>query len=480
MELLSGSVRWNERPPVQTFEPEPYQVRGISHLIENPSAALFAGMGLGKTAMTLSAVSNHILAGEARAFLIVAPLRVCNLTWPNEIKKWEAFSWMRAVNLRTRAGWNSYLRRDAHIYLANYEMLPKLADKLFRPGQQARGDLAFDGIIWDELSKAKNPSSRRINAMRGFWNSVKFHWGLTGTPTPNGHLDLFAQIRLLDDGARLGRSFSNYQRTYFYTTDYQGYKWGIRPHDKELIEEKLADIVLVLRSSDYLDIPDVFIEDEEVPLPDSAKDIYKKLEKDLYLMLEEDEIEAMNAAVLTNKLLQVTSGAIYTTERSIVPLHDAKLKALKRVAKNANGPMMVCYMYKHEEERIKAAFPKAVLFSSAKNHRAQDEMAHKWNRGEIPMLVVSPQSVGHGLNMQDGGSEICWFSMTWSRELYDQMNARVARKGQQNVTRITRLICPGTMDEAVAEALKTKGDNQAHLLEALRNFKQALDNPLLQ
>ena len=455
------------------FVPEVYQDFAVQHLVENPRAALFMGLGLGKTACTLAAANALFEDLEIRSLLVVAPIRVCNLTWPNEVAKWDEFKWMRVANLRTPEGRQAYQERSAHVYTINYEALPRFCQVQLHKEQRKKGNFAFDLIVWDEISKAKNPSSVRVNSLRKYWSLVGRHWGLTGTPAPNSQLDLFAQIRLLDGGERLGKSYFQFRQTYFYALDYQEHSWGIKKSEKEKLEAKLADVVLVLKSSDWLDIPDTVVEDVEVALPEKVQAIYKEFKKELWILIEnKDEIEAVNAAVMVNKLLQVTSGAVYDKERNVVPLHDAKIKALKQVVKKAKGPLMVTYQYRHEQSRIKAAFPNAVLFSEATNHNQQDELAKKWNRGEIPLLVVSPQSVGHGLNLQEGGSEICWFTLPWSRELYDQMNARVARKGQTKTPIVYRLLCPNTMDDAVAESLKEKGDQQSALMDAIDNFRK--------
>ena len=455
------------------YNPEIYQDYGRGHLLENRHAALFAGMGLGKTAMVLDAANELFNDLAIRSVLVVAPIRVCNLTWPNEVAKWEQFKWMRVANLRTPEGRAAYHERSAHIYTTNYEALPALCHNLFSKELKRFKNLAFDVIVWDEISKAKNHSSVRVNAMRKFWENIERHWGLTGTPAPNSEMDLFAQIRLLDNGKRLGQSFHHFRSCYFCSFDLDGRKWGLRAAEKAKIEARVADIALVLKSSEWLDIPDTIVEDVEVTLPEKARGQYKQFAKELYMLIDEkDEVEAVNAAVLVNKLLQITSGAIYDADRKVIPLHDAKIKALKTVVARAEGPLIITYQYRHEAARIKEAFPDAVLFSDAKSHQQQDALAAKWNAGEIPLLVASPQSIGHGLNMQEGGWEICWFSLTWSRELYDQMNARVARKGQERVCCIYRLLCPETMDDAVAGALESKGAQQSALLDTIDNFRK--------
>lgn len=455
------------------FNAEIYQEFAIQHLLENRHAALFMGMGLGKTACTLAATNELLLDAAVRSIIVVAPIRVCNLTWPNEVEKWSPFSWMTVANLRTPEGMELYHNRAAQIYLINYEQLPKFEHRVLQTERKRFKSLAFDVVVWDEISKAKNPSSVRCNALRKHWDIVDRHWGLTGTPAPNSQMDLFAQIRLLDGGQRLGKSFWEFRRAYFYAMDRDEHVWGIRKTEKDKLEAKIADLALVLKSSDWLDIPDTVVEDIDVPMPAEVRKIYKEFAKELYLLINgTDELQAANAAVLVNKLLQVTSGAVYDPERKVIHLHDAKIKALASVMKRKQGPMMVTYQYQHERARIKEAFPDAVLFSDAKNHAQQDALAKKWNRGEIDLLVVSPMSVGHGLNMQEGGSEICWFTLPWSREIYDQMNARVARKGQTKTPIVYRLLSPETMDDAVAEALKGKGDQQSALLDTIDNFRK--------
>jgi len=468
------------------FVPEPYQELGIDFLTDESikAKALLAGMGLGKTAMTLGAADHLFKDGAMKGLLVVAPIRVINMTWPNELALWDEFNWMEYANLRTKEGQQKFRDGDAHIYAINYEMLPAFCQQ-FLDNKKAR-DLPFDTIVYDELSKAKNHASVRIKHVRRHWAKIERHWGLTGTPSPNSKLDLFAQYRLLDNGERLGGDYNKFRSQHFYAVDRDQTEWLVMKGQENVIESKLSDMTLVLRSADWLNIPDTEVINIDITLPPEARAQYKKLAKELILLIDHHEINAVNAAVLVNKLTQITSGAVYSAQQEIpqpdgsikiipsetVVLHDEKIKALKQIYKEQKGePLMVAYLYRHEEERLRKAFPDAVCFSDYKTAARQDAIAEAWNNKMIPMLIVSPQSAGHGLNLQHGGADICWFSPTWSRELYDQLNARVARKGQTNISRVFRLLATKTMDEAVAEALRQKGADQSALMDAIMNFK---------
>lgn len=442
----------------------PYQQTAFNHLLGHPRAALFMGLGLGKTSTTLAAVEASLLMGTVRAALVVAPLRVCNLTWPAEVEKW-GFG-LKVANLRTAAGWEALRKQSAQLYLINYEALPKLVEKYLKVAKYP----AFDCVVFDELTRAKNHASKRINQFRRYLDGIGTRWGLTGTPTPNSYLELFAQIRLLDDGQRLGKSFDQFRRGHFHATDYMEYDWEINAGAKEAIQKRIADIALTLRSSDFLDIPDMVEEDVEVLMPEDARKVYDFAEKEMLLRLAKDDLPIANAAVLAGKLLQMAGGAVYDDVRAINVLHEAKIKALGHEVKQP-GPLLVACNYIHERQRVKAAFPQTVDFAEAKTPSAQIALAQKWNAGQMPLLMADPRSIGHGLNLQDGGSRICWFSPTWSRELYDQMNARLFRRGQVNAVRVTRILCPGTIDDAVVETLQTRGDDQSALLAALKNLQ---------
>lgn len=416
------------------------------------------GMGLGKTATTLLAIADAILDFRSIGALVVAPLRVATMTWPWEVRKWDETAWLKVADLRTPEGQEAFLDASAHIYTINYESLHKLTALA-----KQRGSLPYDIEVWDEITMAKSHSSKRINRFRKETRRAPRRWGLTGTPTPNSLLDLFAQIRLLDNGERLGRAITRF-RSAFFEPDFMGYTYTIRPGAADIIHSKIADIALALRSEDWLDIPDVHIEDVAVPLGDHQK-AYDELKKELILEIDDEVVTAANAAVLVSKLLQFTSGVLYGEDGATASVHDAKLKALRKLV--TDDPLLVMVAYRHEMDRIREEFPEAQF---VEDHGP--ELFERWNRGEVPMLVAHPRSVGHGLNLQAGGNRMVWFTLTYSRECYEQGIARLARRGQLAETTVYRLICPGTIDEVVVEVLRDKKQGENRLLDALKMLKE--------
>lgn len=471
------------------FKPREHQQLGVNHLLANDEACLFAGMGLGKTATTLFALSQLILDGACKGALIVAPLRVSVLTWPDEVAKWSNFRFMKIVSLRTPEGIEAWKRGDACIYTINYEALFKpsydkntghLKKDTGILGQLLKGrsaeELPVDTVVWDELSLTKNPSSKRIRAFLRHRDKFKRHWGLTGTPVPNSYLDLFAQLRLIDGGKTFGNAMQPFKIQYFYPTDYNQYNWAVRPDCIGLIEEKLKHRCLTLRTQDWLDIPPGEEIDVPVALPASVKPLYKKLEKELILRINDGKIKAVNQAVLVGKLQQFLGGAVYAEdltgifdtpegEKHVVHVHDAKIKALRALWKReGHQPMLVATQFIHERQRILEAFPEAVEFST-------DKVAD-WNAGKIGLFVAHPASMKYGLNMQKGGSRTCWFTPTYSFEAYDQFNARVYRTGQTSESKFFRLLVSGTIDDAVIGTLDRKGETQDALLTTLKNIQK--------
>lgn len=432
------------------LELEPYQEQMRDYLLAHDRAFACVGVGLGKTASTLSAIHELFLDGAIRATLVVAPLRVAVLTWPNEIAKWDQFSWMRVEVLR---GQKPSGRAD--LYVINYEQLQNL------------DSLAFcDLVVFDEITRAKNPSSERIKHLRPLLGQHR-RWGLTGTPRPNSLLELFAQVRLLDDGKHLGKSFDLFKRTFFAPIDYNEYEWAPKPGAEGHVYKRIADITLTLRTSDYLNLPDAEVEDLEIPLPALARGIYKKLERDLLAQLMGKDIVAVNAAVLVNKLLQVTGGSVYSEDKEVLDVHPGKINLLKRLLVELKDEHVLVFTnYVHERERV----CKAIGGTDASTFSGDIEGA--WNQGDIKYLVADPCSLGHGLNLQGGGRTIVWFSPNYSRELYDQANGRLFRKGQTQAVKIYRLVCSATIDEVVLETLREKGEGQSAMLQILTNFQK--------
>jgi len=436
------------------FNPEPYQLVMRDHLLNNERAYANVGLGLGKTASTLSALNELFKDGAIRSALVVAPLRVARVTWPNEIQKWDTFKWMKTEILKGQKP-----SGKSHIYLLNYERLGQLKDLQF-----------CDVVVFDEITKAKNPTSKRIKALRPLLKHQR-RWGLTGTPRPNSLLEIFSQIRLLDDGTRLGTAFSSFRDRYFYPTDYMRYNWEPKAGSEGKVYAHIQDMTVTLRSSDYLDIPDTLLQDIDVPLPDTVRAAYDELEKQFILATNGGEVVARNAATLVGKLHQICGGTVYNDDKQVEELHDAKIKVLKKLVADIGEPVLVACNYIHERERVcrDLASLGAVDVSKFKG-----DIEKAWNSGAIPVLVADPRSIGHGLNMQAGGRTVVWYSPTWSRELYDQFNARVARKGQDKQPQIYRLISPGTIDEAIIETLREKGDAQHEMTRVMSNYRKLL------
>lgn len=457
------------------FTPAEPQKLIDTHLQQCEAALLFVGMGIGKSAACLYRLHDLLRSCESIGALVVAPMRVANLTWPNEVTDWEQFSWMRVANLRTEAGQRAFLNGRAHIYTVNYESLHILASLIERRGKR---DLPYDIEIWDELTKAKNPSSKRINKFRKLGRRAPRRWGLTGTPAPNSELDLFAQVRLIDDGQRLGRNFLEFKRKYFHGSEYSFAPWKPKEGTSATIEKAISDITLTLRSSEWLDIPDTVVEDIEIPFCDELKERYARLERELVIELRQDKIiNVANAAALVTKLLQFTSGHMYDDEKDAHPIHNLKVEALKKVTKEEKSPLLVIYQFKHEESRLKEQFPNVRFFKDCKRssveRTVQEEakLMAEWNEGKIPILAGHPGSIGHGLNLQYGCNAILFTSLTYNREHYEQVICRLARRGQTKITKVYRLMVPGTVDDAVAAALEAKAANEARLLRALQTLE---------
>lgn len=452
------------------FTPDEPQQIALDHLRSVNDALLFVGMGIGKTAVCLHRLNEMFRNGEAVSALIVAPLRVVNLTWPSEVKSWDQFSWMRVANLREPKGQRDFLEGRAHLYLINWDAMNLLVSLVQRRGKHG---VPFDVVIFDELTKAKNPGSKRVNHYRRQVPRVARQWGLTGTPIPNSWVDLFAQARLVDGGQRLGNNFLEFKKRYFYAPATPFKPWEPKHDTEDKLESKIADITVTLKSSDWLDIPDTVFEDVEIKFTPELETKYRRLEKELVLELRKDStstkmLNVANSAALVTKLLQFTSGYVYDEEREVHPVHNLKFDALARITEQEKHPILVATIFQHEQARIRSQFPQAKFFADAKTQKEQQSLIDSWNRGEVKMLVAHPASVGHGLNFQYGSHVMLWITLTYSRELYEQMIARLARRGQKQIIKVYRLMVGGTVDDAVAEALTTKAENESRLIAALQ------------
>lgn len=372
---------------------------------------------------------------------------------------------MKIANLRTESGQRDFLSARAHLYTCNYESLHLVTSLV----ERRKGKLPYDCICWDELTKAKSPSSKRVNHFRRKVPRPLRNYGLTGTPIPNSQLDLFAQVRLIDDGKRLGTNFLQFKREYFYAPSTMWAPWKPKADSPQKIEKAISDITVTLKSSDWLDIPDTVYEDVEITFPKELQEKYRTLEKELVIELRKDKtINIGSAAALVTKLLQFTSGEMYDDEKTHHPIHDLKFKALAEIIKKEKRPVFVSCAFQHEYARMKQHFPQSVFFNEAKSPAAQMDLLKAWNAKKIPILFAHPASVGHGLNLQFGSSILVFLSLTYNREWYDQIICRFARRGQTEVTKVYRLMVPSTVDDAVAEALANKQATEARLISALQ------------
>lgn len=442
------------------YEPHEYQRYAVEYIKSHPVAAVLLSMGLGKTSISLTAINDLLFDSfEIHKVLIIAPLRVASVTWSAEIEKWEHLKILKySVVVGTEAERLTALNAQADIYIINRENVQWLIEKSGIP-------FDFDMLVVDELSSFKNHQSKRFKALMKVRPKVKRAVGLTGTPSSNGLMDLFAEFKLLDMGARLGRFIGQYRNAYFSPDKRNGqiiYSYKPLPDAEQQIYEKISDITISMKSTDHLKMPELISTQYEVELSEEEKKKYEELKKDLILQLPDGEITAANAASLTGKLSQMANGAVYSDDESILEIHQRKLDALEDIIESANGkPVLVAYWFRHDLERIKKRF-------AVREIKTSRDIAD-WNNGSIPVAVIHPASAGHGLNLQSGGSALVWFGITWSLELYQQTNARLWRQGQTAETVvITHIIAKGTIDERIVKALKMKDTSQSALIDAVK------------
>ena len=442
------------------FVPHEYQTYATDFILTHPTSAILLDMGLGKSVITLTALFDLCLDRfEIGKTLIIAPLRVARDTWPAEIQKWDHLQGLTySVAVGTEVERRAALMRPADIYIINRENIQWLIEESQMPFQ-------FDTVVADELSSFKNHQAKRFRSLMRVRPSVKRIVGLTGTPSSNGLMDLWAEFRLLDMGKRLGRFITHY-RDEFFTPDkrsqQQVFSYKPKPGAEEEIYQRISDITISMRSIDYLSMPECVMNEVTVTLSPAERKIYEQLKRDLVIALEDEEIDAVNAAALSGKLCQMANGAVYGDGKASVSFHDRKLDALEDLIEAANGkPLLVAYWYKHDLERIRKRF-------SVREIKTSRDIAD-WNAGKIAVAVIHPASAGHGLNLQAGGSTLVWFGLTWSLELYQQTNARLWRQGQTSDTvLIHHIITKDTIDEQIMAALGRKDKTQSALIDAVR------------
>ncbi|WP_257202961.1 SNF2-related protein [Corynebacterium cystitidis] len=445
------------------FKPHNYQRTAITFIEQHPQAAIFLGMGLGKTIITLTAINNLMFNHfTIRRALIIAPVRVARDTWSQELAKWDHLTHLRmAVMVGTAQERRDALNTtNAHIWTINRENIPWLVKEL-------RGRWPFDMVVIDELSSFKNHTSKRFKALKKVWRHITRIVGLTGTPAPNSLMDLWAQYALLDGGQRLGSTITAYRDRYFRPGRRKGhivYEWNLMPDSEEKIYDKISDITLSMRTSDHIQLPDATYTTITVTMTPEQRKVYNTFRSDMVTDLPDGStIDAANAATLSGKLLQLASGAVYNNQHgdSFTEIHTGKIDALANIIEEAEGEtVLVAYWFKHERERILSAIPNARVLDTSQDFT-------DWNNRTIPVALIHPASAGHGLNLQAGGHIMVWITTPWSLELYEQANARLHRQGQTHPVSIIHLSTAGTIDREVHRALAKKDTTQQSLITAV-------------
>lgn len=440
------------------YKPHNYQQFATDFILNQSICCLMLDMGLGKTVITLTALWQLALDSfDVSRVLVIAPKRVAEDTWPKELAKWEHLTGLTAsLVLGSAAERETALQRKAFLYIINRENVAWLVKNHYWD---------FDMVVIDELSSFKSNKAERFKAMKKVRPMVTRIVGLTGTPAPNTLLDLWPQMYLMDMGQRLGRFIGGF-RDRFFLPDKRNreiiYSYKPREGAEDAIYDLISDICISMKATDYLDMPERIDNRIEVSMSPKERKLYDDFQKDMVLSIGDEELDAVNAAALSNKLLQMANGAVYGEDKKVIPIHDRKLDALEDLVEAANGkPLLVAYWYKHDLQRIKARFKNARCIDTAKD-------IDDWNAGKIPLALIHPASAGHGLNLQDGGCTIVWFGLTWSLELYQQLNARLWRQGQKHTVVIHHIVTKGTHDEDVMRALENKDTRQSALIEAVR------------
>ncbi|HEM2844492.1 DEAD/DEAH box helicase [Streptococcus suis] len=443
-----------------------YQVVAKDFIIGHPNAAVILDMGMGKTATTLSAVNELMFDRfEVTKVLVIAPLRVANTVWSDEIEQWAELRHLRYSKIvGTPKQRKVALQKDADVYIVNRENLPWLVE-------QCSPYFKWDMVVIDELSSFKSWQSKRFKAFMAMRPYMKRIVGLTGTPSSNGLMDLFAEFKVIDGGERLGRFIGEFRSRYFEEGRRNGnivYEYIPMDYAESQIQDKISDITISMKALDYLDMPELISTKKLVRMSENEKEKYSQFKKE-YVLSELDglEVTAANAASLTNKLVQLSNGAVYSDDHTVVALHEQKLDALEDILESANGePVLVAYWFKHDLARIIDRLEKLKVKSRVLK---TEEDIREWNKGNVPVGLLHPAGAGHGLNLQKGGHHLVWFGLTWSLELYQQTNARLWRQGQESETVVIQhIVTEGTIDEEILKALENKDAQQERLIAAVK------------
>ena len=441
------------------YRPHEYQKYATEYILEHPVSAVFLECGLGKSVITLSAIYDLCLDSfEVGKVLVIAPLRVAQQTWPSEIRKWDHLDGLTySVAVGSERERLQALGRKADVYIVNRECVEWLVER-------SGVEFDFDMVVIDELSSFKSHQAKRFKSLLKVRPMVKRIVGLTGTPSSNGLMDLWAEYRLLDLGERLGRYITRFRQSWFVPDKRNGaVVFSYKPVEgaEDAIYGRISDITISMRSADHLSLPECVMNEVAVDMDAGERKVYETFRKDMVAEIRGKEIDAVNAASLSGKLLQMANGAVYGQDGGFIEIHDRKLDALEDLIEGMNGkPVLVVYWFRHDAERIRGRF-------AVREIRTSRDI-EDWNRGLIPVAIIHPASAGHGLNLQEGGSTLIWFGLTWSLELYQQTNARLHRQGQRDTVIIHHIVCRGTMDEEVMKAIKRKGKVQDALMEAVK------------
>ena len=458
-----------KRAPLK-FNPHDYQAFCINYIKTHPVAALLLDMGLGKTVITLTALRDLMLDDLAVSkVLVIAPLRVARDTWPAEVAKWQH---LKDIDIsiivgdaKTRV---AALNANALVYVVNRENVKWLVEYYEKNG--LRWD--FDCVVIDELSSFKNYQSQRFKWLRKVRPFVRRWIGLTGTPTSNGLMDLWAEIGILDGGERLGRFIGRFRESYFKPGSMNPstgvvFSYVPRPGAEEQIYDRISDITISMKAVDHLNMPECVYVNHEVEMNTVERKLYDQLKHDLIIPTEDGDIDAANAASLSNKLLQMSNGAVYDENKTPRFIHNRKLECLEDLIESANGqPVLIAYWFKHDRTRILEHLA-SVGYADVRDLKSSEDI-ESWNNGSIPIALIHPASAGHGLNIQEGGHILIWFGLTWSLELYQQTNARLWRQGQKETVTIHHIVTKDTVDEDVLSALASKDVTQEKLIAAVK------------